>query len=1018
MTIKEIKPGLLLIIALAILLPFTAIGQNSTKRGGIGFRVDENPPLNKVHSYDSLFSLFGQKYSFAVTSYVLPLVPQYVDTLRALSQRGVELMDNTPTHATQFFNIIDYKDTNLFRNKPGVDHIAGQKICLKYVSCDTTLPHGEGDINLFGNMVVSYNPGEFHDLLLPSSYFAIYLGAPVNHLCLFYNVKSVNITDPDTLYIKSFWDEPISFANHWLFTYHKLQNDNVVMHDSAVKILGKRSLDIFDSVNMSRPLTWIHPDGPYPWINPLKIKAILGNKLSFTQATSFINPSLFCYNEFNPGRNKEFSIPAEGLSMESSSFKYNAHVISESLAKRYVLFDIARLTNSYGGWNSYLLRMDSLLTWCNTNSIPIRTYSQWKSILYDSIPQKIENIFPRLNVDLDNNGWPDGFDLDTVNIKGKFNATDGVPYSGGKCFKLTEGDTICRVSQLAGIEKGANIFTIYTKCSRTHQSTVSINIDFPEFSQSQTIDFNSDTTAWMQYTSIVDVPDSVNLVTFTVMHDTAYHDTVKVSGFAFRSAGFLSVAKFPVQTQTANSLFPSVNIGSLVIDTLYIPSSITWTFRGNHHMSFSVDTSGLMKIQRPYSFWIGKDSVYAVGHSPDGLKDSCFFRFRSDSVPSACAGGSINISILDTISGSDYIVWTSVPNDTTISDTTIFNPTVSPKVSTRYRVKVYNLLGNIFHDSILIIRHPYPIPGLFRDSSICKGRSVVLTATGGTHYLWSTGDSVASITVKPDTLTQYTVHVTNQWNCSMDDTTLIHAESIPIVTLTGLFPQYCANDDSCYLMAGTPWYGTFGGSSGVYGPMFCPKFAKAGKDSVWFQVTTPQGCYNADTVYVTISAPLSIPKLPDTSLCGNKSIVLDAGPGADNYLWSNGSTYQTTTVDSVHHGLGLLQVWVYATKQSCVSKDTAKITFIKCSTGVNDQATNGVFAVYPNPFSENIFIVMNEQLGSADNASLLNLRGELVTSTYLKDKTTILPVKDVVPGIYFLLLKHNDREFYFKIVKN
>lgn len=1019
MLIKGVKYSLLLIFAFAVFLPFAGTGQNSTKRGGIGFRIDENPPVNKIYSYDSLFSKFGQKYSFAVTSYVLPLVPQYVDTLKALYDRGIEIMDNTPTHATQFFNVIDYQDTNLFRNKPGVDHIKGQKICLKYVFCDTTHSFGEGYINVFGDKVISYNPGEFHDLLPPSSFFAVYLSAPVNHLCLFYNVESVNTSDPDTLYIRSLWDEQISFPDHWHFRYHKLQNNYVVMHDSAIEILGRRSLNIFDSVKLNRPLTWIHPDGQYPWISPSKLKTTLGDKLGFNQSTSFINPSLFCYNEFNPGKTRQFAINSEYLSMEGSSFKANSHVVAEAVAKHYVLFDIARLSNSYGGWNAYLKRMDSLLVWCSSNNIPIRTYSQWKVLLYDSVPQKVVNVFPKLNVDIDNNNWPDGFDHDTLAIQGKFDPTDGVSSSGGKSFKINGGGNICQVTALAGIEKRSNKFTIYTKCSRNHPSTIRVTVTFPGFSLSQFLDINSDTTAWIPYSGIINVPDSASTANFIITHDTAYHDTVKVSGFDFRSSGFLNKSKYPLQQETANLQFPSINMYSLIIDSVYNPSSISWTFRGNHSMSFSVDSSGIMKPLKPTSFWIGRDSVYAIAHSQDGAKDSCFFSFRSDSIPVGCAHASINIAILDTITSSDYIVWTSVPYDSTMNDTTIYNPTVSPKVTTRYRVKVYNLLGNIFHDSILIIRHPYPVPGLFRDSTICKGDSIVLTAHQGSSFLWSTGDTTASIRVRPDTLTRYTVHVSNQWNCSADDTTLVKVEKLPVVTLSGLLPQYCANDDSCYLLVGKPGAppGVFGGSSGVHGSTFCPKYARTGKDTVWYQEISHQGCYNADTMYVTINPLPVIPKLPDTSLCANKSIYLYAGTGADNYLWSNGDTTQFTRIDSLHHGLVLLPVWVYVTKAGCVSRDTAWIHFKVCPDGINYVAPDELFAIYPNPFSESISVLLKEPAGSDDYVSLLDISGGIITSAPLTNRTTIMPAANIKTGLYLLLLKHNNRQYYFKVVK-
>jgi len=1006
-------------LVLATFMPAGIKAQNSSKRGGVGFRLDENPPVNKIHSYDSLFARFGFKYSFAVTTYVLPLVPEYVDTLRALAGRGVELMDNTPTHATQFFNVLYYPDTLQFSNKPGVDHIRGQKICLKYISCDTAHPHGEGYLNIFGNKVISYNPGEFHDLLSPSPFFAIYLKAPLNRLCLYYDVQSVNTSDPDTLYVKSFWDEPLTLGDQWYFQYRKILNNNVQMHDSAVGILGSRSLEIFDSVNLARPLTWVHPDGQYPWIDPVKIKSIMGGQLYYEQSTTFINPAFFCYNEYNPIQLKQFSIKSDSLSMETLTFRENSHILAEAVAKHYVSFDFARLTYSYGGFHAYLQRMDSLLSWCSANNIPVRTYSQWKSLLYDSIPGKVANIFPGLNTDLDKDGWPDGFDHDTLTMQGRFDPSDGVASSGGKCFRISEGGTICKVNSLAGLEKGSNKLVVSAKGTGLAGSTVDIRVEFPETGSSQTFNINSDTAVWIQHYRILNIPAAASIANITFTHDTAFHDTVKVSGIELRSSGFLSENVYPLQQETANNLFPSINLNSIVIDSIYNPSDISWTFKGSHSLSFAVDTTGMMKISRPYSFWVGKDSMYAIAHSPDGLTDSCFFRFRSDSVPYDCAGQSISISILDTITSSDYIVWTSQPYDSTMSDTTIFNPTVSPKVTTRYRVKVYNLLGNIFRDSILITRYPYPDPGLFRDSTICQYAAVVLTAQGaeGTHFLWSTGDTTASITVKPDTTTEYTVHVTNQWNCSADDTTLITVNPVPVVTLSGLLPQYCSNDN-CVTMSGSPWYGQFGGTSGVFGSMFCPNQAKPGLDTVWFQVTTPQGCYDADTVFVQVNLPPVIPVLPDTNLCGNKTIFLDAGAGADNYLWSNGDTTRTTVVDSVNHGLGMLKVWVYVTRASCVAKDTAYINFIDCPTAVNDMVTGDLFVVYPNPFTENISIrLINNDAGDDDKACLLDLRGNTIASVTLAGKSATLKAGNISPGVYLFTLRHGGKEYYLKVVK-
>ena len=56
------------------------------------------------------------------------------------------------------------------------------------------------------------------------------------------------------------------------------------------------------------------------------------------------------------------------------------------------------------------------------------------------------------------------------------------------------------------------------------------------------------------------------------------------------------------------------------------------------------------------------------------------------------------------------------------------------------------------------------------DSTICNGTTVTLTATGGTTYLWDTGDTTAEIDVTPAVTTTYTVTVTDDYGFSDSDT--------------------------------------------------------------------------------------------------------------------------------------------------------------------------------------------------------------------------------------------------------
>ena len=51
------------------------------------------------------------------------------------------------------------------------------------------------------------------------------------------------------------------------------------------------------------------------------------------------------------------------------------------------------------------------------------------------------------------------------------------------------------------------------------------------------------------------------------------------------------------------------------------------------------------------------------------------------------------------------------------------------------------------------------------DTNICTGDSITLTAAGATNYMWSTGDSVSSISVSPDSSQTFSVFLSNQSYC-------------------------------------------------------------------------------------------------------------------------------------------------------------------------------------------------------------------------------------------------------------
>ncbi|MGB0881708.1 MAG: gliding motility-associated C-terminal domain-containing protein [Vicingaceae bacterium] len=66
----------------------------------------------------------------------------------------------------------------------------------------------------------------------------------------------------------------------------------------------------------------------------------------------------------------------------------------------------------------------------------------------------------------------------------------------------------------------------------------------------------------------------------------------------------------------------------------------------------------------------------------------------------------------------------------------------------------------------------------------------------------------------------------------------------------------------------------------------------------YYIVMDAGGCTDTASVNVSFSSLQTIDLGPDTLLCHNQSLTLDAGAGFDYYLWSNDSTTQTITTDT------------------------------------------------------------------------------------------------------------------------
>jgi hypothetical protein len=117
-----------------------------------------------------------------------------------------------------------------------------------------------------------------------------------------------------------------------------------------------------------------------------------------------------------------------------------------------------------------------------------------------------------------------------------------------------------------------------------------------------------------------------------------------------------------------------------------------------------------------------------------------------------CAGSVINLSATG---GSTYS-WTGPSG----FSSTAQNPTranATTLMAGVYTVTVTSAEGCTASATASVTVNPAPAPAITGNTTICPEQSTTLTANGGDTYIWSTGETTASINVSPTTATTYSV---------------------------------------------------------------------------------------------------------------------------------------------------------------------------------------------------------------------------------------------------------------------
>ncbi len=247
---------------------------------------------------------------------------------------------------------------------------------------------------------------------------------------------------------------------------------------------------------------------------------------------------------------------------------------------------------------------------------------------------------------------------------------------------------------------------------------------------------------------------------------------------------------------------------------------------------------------------------------------------------SVCSG---NIATLDAGPGYLSYLWSNSATTQTIPVST----------SGTYFVTVTSGGGCSGIASLTVNVNPNPTVGISASiNPFCEGISTLLTATGGTTYLWSGALGTANpLNVSPIANTTYTVTGSDVNGCTGTANITINVNPNPIVSVAASANPICIGNPTTLTAAGAATY-LWSGGLGTTNPLIISPLS-----TITYLVTGTDvnGCTGTSNLVVTVNPlpnPTISPFSPATCGLNNGSATATGGSG---YIWSNGQATATIT---------------------------------------------------------------------------------------------------------------------------
>ena len=330
----------------------------------------------------------------------------------------------------------------------------------------------------------------------------------------------------------------------------------------------------------------------------------------------------------------------------------------------------------------------------------------------------------------------------------------------------------------------------------------------------------------------------------------------------------------------------------------------------NFHIALASPTNGII---------LGADSLHTYTILDDDMDISIS---ASDTVTGICRSSMAQLIAVATGQGPFTYAW--APADS-LSDPANDTVNAYPSVSTLYTVTVTDYQGYSEQKSIMIHVSGAPSKPIVTPSGtadLCDGDSITLTSDSAFSYIWSTGETTRSISVK--TSGNYSVGTLDNHGClsPVSDEVQIQVITVPEPLITAITDTTVCDGDTVKLQGppASSWLWSTGEST--------QEIRVTNTEIIDLKVQDAGGCFSLSSapVHVTVNPlpakPVITPAGP-IAFCEGDSIELATSTPASSFAWSDGSDAQSIKV----YGSGKYTV-IITDAEGCVSpvSDTAVVT--------------------------------------------------------------------------------------------